>query len=285
LDGPKILAASMSVPQPRGPSKAPWQYHSRSDLHSKVAVWGVIFDLLQQSRVLRQHAATGKVVFGVNHEMRDFQSGRKKDLDLVIARPSAPVTASKSRTLEDLAKKYNVVLTPPQLALLGQLPPLYEGPVGAVLVALEAKAAMTAFSKAQPRLYDELNSSHLTVHGASQGALAVGLAMINASKTFVSPIRNKMPPTPGHVVDASVHDQPGDAARCIAKVRELPRRTRTTGEGYDGLGVVVVSATNDGTSPVQVLTTTPAPQRGDILFYDNMVTRVAHEYDTAFRSI
>jgi len=35
--GPEILVASMTVPQPRGPSRQLWQYHSRSDVHSKVA--------------------------------------------------------------------------------------------------------------------------------------------------------------------------------------------------------------------------------------------------------
>jgi uncharacterized RmlC-like cupin family protein len=39
--------------------------------------------------------------------------------------------------------------------------------VGAVLIALEAKACMTAHVKALPRLYDELNSSHQCVHGSS----------------------------------------------------------------------------------------------------------------------
>src|ERR671932_760620 len=101
----------MSVPQPRGPSKVPWQYHSRSDLHSKVACWGVLFDLLQQSRVLRGHAQSGKVIFGVNHELRDFGTGRKKKLDLVIARPTDPPEAF---TLGDLADQWHVELTTAQ---------------------------------------------------------------------------------------------------------------------------------------------------------------------------
>src|SRR5689334_13896224 len=108
MDGPGILVASMSIPQPRGRSRALWQYHSRSDLHSKVACWGVLFDLLQQSRLLRRHAQSGKVVFGVNHELRDFGTGRRKKLDLVIARPSDMPT---SFTLSDLADDWHVDLT------------------------------------------------------------------------------------------------------------------------------------------------------------------------------
>jgi hypothetical protein len=54
MDGPGILVASMSVPQPRGRSKAPWQYHSRSDLHSRVACWGVLFDLICRTLTARE---------------------------------------------------------------------------------------------------------------------------------------------------------------------------------------------------------------------------------------
>jgi hypothetical protein len=270
----------MSVPQPRGQSQTPWQYHSRSDLHSKVACWGVLFDLLQQSRVLRHHAQSGKVIFGVNFELRDFSTGRKKKLDLVIARPSAPVTATYD--LADLATEWHVVLTRAQSHALTQLPPLFAGDPGAVLMALEAKAAMTAHQRAEPRLYDELNSSHLTVHGASRQALAVGLVIVNVSTTFVSPDLNK---TPGASRVVSQHTQPAAAAGVIRKVREIPRRAGTQGEGYDGLGVVVVSSTNDGLTPVKLVTAPPSPPRGDVLHYDTMVTRVVNEYDTTFRHI
>ena len=37
---------------------------------------------------------------------------------------------------------------------------------------------MTAHTRALPRLYDELNSSHLCVHGASRQALAIGFVVI-----------------------------------------------------------------------------------------------------------
>ena len=66
------------------------------------------------------------------------------------------------------------------------------GPVGNVLVALEAKACMTKFASSRPRLYDELNSSHLTIHGASAQAAAAALVMINLSPEFISPERNKV---------------------------------------------------------------------------------------------
>lgn len=269
----------MSVPQPRGASKTLWQYHSRSDLHSKVACWAVLFDLLHQSALMRKHAMQGKIIFGVNHKLTDFHTGKEKDLDLVIARPDGDAT---KHTLADLAAEYRVVLTAAQQARLQSLPDVFRAPVGATLVALEAKAAMTEHIKALPRFYDELNSSHQIVHGASSNALAVGLAMVNASPTFISPDRNKVTGAPQVVTK---HDQPRVATATVNMVRnKLPRRSGASGVGYDGLAIVVVSAANDGT-PVTVVTGPPAPPSGDIFHYDNMVTRVANEYDTAFKSI
>ncbi len=65
---------------------------------------------------------------------------------------------------------------------------------------------------------------------------------------------------------------------------KLPRRSSGSGVGYDGLAIIVVSAANDGT-PVRLVTSPPAPPPADIFHYDNMVTRVANEYDTTFRNI
>jgi len=280
MHGPEILVASMSEPRPRGRSGETWQYHSRSDHHSKVACWGVFFDMLRTSALLSEHAHAGKVIFGVNFEMRDFSTGRKKNLDLVIARPSGDETTER-RTLAGLAAHWGVVLNRPQEAELAGLPDIGEGTLAGsgVLVALEAKAAMTAHSKARPRLYDELNSSHLTVHGASNQALAVGLVMVNESDTFISPERQT-----GARDVVSHHAQPADAESIIRKIEEIPRRASPAHHGFDGLGIVVVDAANDGT-PVQLVAQRPAPQPGDVFYYDDMLSRVSNEYDTRFAAI
>lgn len=278
MDGPSILAASLSVPNVTDSAGRHWQYHSRSDQHSKIACWAVLFDLLQQSAAMRGHAASGKVIFGVNFEMHDFTTGRKKKLDLVIARPAGSV--GKPKTLQSLADAWHVVLDPAQQARLHGLPSLGEGKVGAVLMALEAKASMTEHIKARPRLYDELNSSHLTTHGASSQALAVGFVMVNVSATFISPGRQ----VAGQGPVVSRHTQPRAAEGVVAKVHEIPRRSGPGSNGYDGLAIVAIECVNDG-SPVRVVTAPPAPRVGDIYHYDNMVTRVANEYDTTFRGI
>lgn len=285
MEGPSILVATMSIPMPRGQTGAIWQYHSRSDHHSKVACWGVLFDLLHQSRLLRQHASQRKVILGVHFTLRDFATGRKKVLDLVIARPT-PEGGMRQRSLIDLAREWNIQLTPAQSTAVATLPTLHGGPVGAVLMALEAKAAMTEHRKAAPRLYDELNSSHLTVHGASRQALAIGLVVVNVAPIFISPSRNRnTSPSAGATSVVSTHAQPAAAESIIAKVREIPRRRGTQTEGYDGLGVIVVDAVNDNASPVRLVTGPPGLAPGDVLHYDTMITRTAHEYDVNFANI
>lgn len=279
MEGPSILSASLSASRVRDRDGRLWQYHPRSDLHSKVACWGALFDLLAQSALLRRHATEGRVIFGINFEMRDFATGRKKKLDLVVARPSGSFEGAQ-KTLGSLAAAWSIVLDPAQRQRLADVPSLHEGVVGAVLIALEAKASMTAHTKARPRLYDELNSSHLTVHGASRQALAVGFVMVNFATTFLSPGLQRDSETP--VI--SRHLQPRDAGGVIEKVREIPRRVGPTGSGYDGLAIVGVECVNDGT-PVNITTQPPAPQPGDIYHYDTMITRVANEYDTTFSGI
>ena len=110
---------------------------------------------------MRRHASAGKIVVGVNHTMTDYATGRKKDLDLVIARPSgAPTT---DRMFSNLAERYGLDLNHNESRALAGLPELPIAPVGAVLVALEAKACMTAHVKSLPRVYDELNTSNLEI--------------------------------------------------------------------------------------------------------------------------
>jgi hypothetical protein len=280
VHGPAILVDALSRATVDDKYKNVWQYHPRSDHHSKVACWGIAFDLLATSRLLQRHARDGKVVFGVNHKMIDYATNREKKLDLVVARPDG---RPGSTSLATLADKNDIRLTDEQRRVFEALPPLWLAPVGAVLVALEAKAAMTAHTRARPRLYDELNSSHLCVHGASRQALAIGFVMINASPLFVSPDMNKR--------DLAVYErvvnqepQPVSLERTMAKVAEIPRRSSNRDNGFDGIGIVVLNGVNDG-NPFTLVTAPPAPQPGDSFHYDSMITRMANEYDTTFSAI
>lgn len=283
MDGPSILARTLTEPGKSDRFGNVWQYHSRSDRHSKVACWGILFDTLQQSALLRHHVETGRVVFGVNQEMRDFHTNRKKNLDLVIATPGGPSASTRPVTLADLAIRWSIRLTEAQRRVLDLLPPISEGPTGMVLAALEAKACMTAHIKALPRLFDELNSSHATVHANTNRALAVGFAMANLSPTFISTDLNKFSLRESTAI-VSEHRQPLWAERTIDKLRDIPRRSTHEGFGFDAFGIVVVDAANDG-SPITVVGRPPAPQPADVDHYNQMIYRLVHGYDTAFSAI
>lgn len=282
--GPKLLVASM-VPRAAGFKHGNrWQYHSRSDHHSKVACWGLLFDLLRHCPLLRQHASDGLVGYGINHEMRDFRTGRKKNLDLVICRPrGGGWSGAPAPTFADQAREIGVALDARATEELAKLPTLPEMPVGAVHLALEAKACMTEFIKAKPRLFDELNSSHAAIHGNSPHTIAAGLAMVNLASEFISPGRNDFDLSTRSPI-ITKHVQPRHAADVIAKLRELPRRSRDGEEGYDALGIIVVDCRNDG-SPVRLVSLPPAPQLGDTDHYEMTVHRLAQLYEQKYRAI
>jgi hypothetical protein len=281
MHGPEILVRSLSRPTVTDVYGNAWQYHSRSDTHSKIACWALLFDLIQTCPLLLDHIRTGKVGFGINHEMRDFKTARKKNLDLVLCTPGTG--ASDALDFVALAETYRVHLTPTELSALQTLPTLRRVPVGSVHVALEAKACMTEHIKALPRLYDELNSSHLAIHGAADFAIAAGFAVVNIAATFVSPGRNKHFVADGDLAVTS-HRQPDVTVRTIEKLKEIPRRTQQGTEGFDALGIVVMEMRNDG-SPVRIVNEAPAPTPHDVLHYDQMIRRIASLYATKFGNV
>lgn len=279
LYGPSILARTLSQSTRTDRFGNAWQYHSRSDHHSKVAFWSILFDLISSTPLLRKHIESGQVFFGIIHEMRDFALDRKKDLDLVICTPNGP---PEGQDFADLAKHYQILLEGPEAEALSVLPTLRRAPVGSVLIALEAKACMTAHQRALPRLYDELNSSHLAVHGASEHAIAAGFVMVNIADEYLSPDLNKK--NRAKDPEWSFHKQPRDASLAIEKAAQLPRRSKVGEHGYDALGLLVVDLKNDG-SQVSIHARPPAPQRGEIFHYDSMITRLASHYATRFKDI
>jgi hypothetical protein len=272
MHGPDILAHSLSVPAVRSSAGPSWQYHNRSDRHSKIACWGIVLDLLLNCPLLRRHVGNGRVFFGINHEMRDFQQNRKKDLDVVLC--TAGSGNAPAETLRSKAADYAIALDSSEEGLLNGLPELSRKPVGSVLVALEAKACMTAHQKALPRLYDELNSSHLTVHGATDEAIAAGFVMVNAATSFISPTKGAVP---------NLHRQPFATEIVKSKVAELPRRSAVGRAGFDALAVVVVDCQNDG-SPVSLVPSL-SPPVGDSFNYESMIHRLAQLYATRFHHL
>lgn len=285
MRGQQIIARTLSIPAVADKFGNRWQYHSRSDRHSKVACWAILFDLLQSSSLLQQHVEAGKVTFGINRQLNDWETGKKKDLDLVVARASSSEAhgVSNSFDLNTLAEQYELDLTEGDREVLAELPVAPSGRAGStVLIALEAKACMTAHIKALPRLYDELTSSHSIVHGDSHNALSVGFVMVNHAETFLSPGRNQRA-LADYPADVSMHRQPHDTKRTLDKLQEIRRRggSSAAGGGFDAMGIMLVTMTNDG-SPVTVVTDPPAPEPSSSYHYDQMISRAAHRYDSNF---
>lgn len=280
--GPGILARFLEVAAPPDRYGHAWQYNSQSDRHSKVGCWAVALDLLVECPLLRQHASEGKVILGVNHPMLDFVNNREKALDLVIAKPSGPVGPSAD-TFKGLVHRFGIILNEGVSAALDSVPDIAIAGVGAPLIALEAKATMTAHSAAKPRLYDELSSSHQAVHGASASAIAIGYVQINAAEKFASSVSNRyswdlMPPT------INQHKQPKAVLDVLQKIEQLPRRSGAGGIGFDGIGVTVLDLENMG-GPVTVVKGPPAPQPGNAFHYETMIVRMATEYSSRFANI
>ena len=293
MHGPNILARTLSVATTGAGSKPfaygnSWQYHSQSDRHSKIACWGLTLDLMSRCSLLRDHVSAGKVGLGINHELRDFRNNKKKNLDLVLCRVGLDNEKGGSKAgvrgavdFAGLASAYGLQLSAVEQRALADLPQLPIAGVATVLVATEAKAAMTAFLKARPRLKDELTSSHQTIHGDNESAIAAGLVLINGAATFVSPNLNK------HNLDrvtpvVSRHRQPADAEKVVSGLRDIQRRSAPSDAGFDALGVVVVNCRNDG-SPIALVTAhPPAPTPADDFDYARFVDRVAHLYATRF---
>lgn len=260
-----------------------WQYHSRSDAHSKAACWAIIFDLLDHCPLLREHAEKGRVGFGINHEMRDFRMNRKKNLDLVICTPLHP-GEQKAPTFSDLVDIYGIGLTSEEATFLANFPVLSKTTVGSVLLALEAKACMTEHIKARPRLYDELSSSFQTILGDTKNAIAAGFVAINAADTFISPLRNQKVNEDAEI-ETSNHSQPSAATKVLEKIRELPRRSGEDDLGYDAIGVVFLNCRNDGSEITVEAKLTDGTEVDPILSYPSMIARISQIYASRFRML
>lgn len=272
--GPTILARTMSVATKRGKDARAWQYHSRSDGHSKVACWTVLFDLLCECNVLRKHAEIGLIGFGINHVM---VGPINKTLDLVVT--IVPPNRRKARRLNlvDVAGKYGIPLTAKEREVLDALPVVENDAktdVSEVAIALEAKACMTEHLKSMPRLHAEILATGYLARQAAPRCITVSYSMVNAAETFVSP---------SGMGSINRHDQPQDAARVVSMLRTaLPLAKNMRDLGFDAIGTTVVDCRNDG-SPVTLVSGAPAPLTSEHHHYERMIRSICAEYRSRFQ--
>jgi hypothetical protein len=274
MKGPVILARTMSVPTSRGRSERKWQYHSRSDTHSKVACWGLLFDLLQECDVFRRHAEEGRIGFGINHVM---VGPINKTLDLVVTRVPPKRRSARRPTFVSLIDTYGIVLDETERGLLRALP-VIESDVGTedvseVVIAVEAKACMTEHSKSLPRLHAEILATGYLAKRAQPRCITASLSMVNAAASFV---------TPSGLAKLNFHSQPEDAAKVVQMLsRAIPLARDVPAIGYDVVGVSVIACRNDG-SAVHLITTPPAPDIGSHINYERMLRNLCSEYRARF---
>jgi len=282
MHGEKIFVRTLSSNETRDKFGNTWQYHSRSDYHSKVISWCVFFDHFLHSKLLRKHFQGEQIGFGINHEIHDFQNNRKKDLDMVICTPSGEFDSKRS--FVQLYQDYGIALTYKELNALESLPAVERCDVASPLIAIEAKACMTAHSKACPRLYDELASSFQVINGGTNDTIAAAHVTINLSNSFISADRNKKNLDEGEA-EVTEHKQPNDAKKVYNKIKELKRRSSPSDSGYDAVGVSLIKLKNDD-SPVTVHS-----EFGDktgldpIMTYDNFIDRLSVIYAQRFAGL
>jgi len=228
-----------------------YHYHPRSDAHSIALCTFLWQDLLEGCPVLRAQAESGQVICGINVRFVWPTTGKTKTLDLAIGPPVAPPPA-------------------------GETAPVVNAKLADVFLACEAKSVMTEHGKSQPRVYDELSSSHEIVHQGNQETIAAGLTVVNICATFVSPLRQKAPGTP-HV---SQHKQPQAAGRMVEHLRGLPIRDAVGQVGFDAYATIVLSCDNQNAAVVW--TDPPAPQPGDRDHYGTFLESISRFYSERF---
>ncbi len=251
MDAPKDFAAWLTAHEHSDPHYGwVYRYHSRSDAHSIALCKLIAADLLNTCEVLRNHAIADKIVYRINAR-HAFPNGKTKTLDLAIGTP---------RSLHEGER------------LAGAI---HVGDIDRVLMACEAKTCMTEHGKSQPRIFDELGSSHEIVHQGDREAIAAGVTVVNIASTFVSPLRQR-----GGQLHVSEHKQPHAAQRMVNHLRGLPIRDSVDGIGFDAYATIVVDCDNQG--PVSLWTDPPAPQPSDRDHYPAFVTRIAEAYSRRF---
>jgi hypothetical protein len=251
MDAPERFAAWLTAHEHKDPVYGwVYRYHSRSDAHSIALCKLVLEDLVGACRALRQRALADELVYGINAR-HTFPNGKKKTLDLAIG------------TIKSIRGETRFVNT------------IFPGEIDRVLISCEAKTVMTEHGKSQPRVFDELGSSHEIVHQGDREAIAAGITVVNIAQTFVSPLRQK-----SAELHVSKHRQPQAAERMVNHLRGLSIRDRVDRAGFDAYATIVVDCDNQG--PASLWSDPPAPQPGDRDHYQQFLSRLASAFSKRF---
>ena len=250
MNAPERFAAWLSTAEHRDRRFGHlYRYHPRSNAHSIALCRYILDDLLNHCLTLQAQAASGEVAYGINLAHVWPTTQKAKNLDLAIGRPGTRILLGKMVEVKALTE---------------------------VFLACEAKSAMTEHVKSQPRVYDELSSSHEIVHQGRPDAIAAGITVVNIATTFVSPTRQ----TSAAQLHFSAHTQPDVTERMVRHLRGLPIREELGQVGFDAYCTCVVDCDNQAGA---TLWQGPlAPQPGERDHYDTFITRLARFYTERF---
>jgi len=231
-----------------------YAYHPRSDAHSIELCYLVLEDLVARCQPLLEQGKRSRVAYGIN-AAHTWADGKSKTLDFAVGIP---------KTIDSRPNR------------IAGVPRAME--FSDVLISCEAKAVMTEHGKSQPRVFDELSSSHAIVHRGRSDAIAAGITVVNIASTFVSPTRNQF--SRRRKVFISHHKQPDVTANMVKHLRGLAIRDAIGVIGFDAYCTVVVECDNQGHGTLWM--SPPAPQPGDLDHYETFISRLARFYTERF---
>lgn len=266
--GPGILVRTLSVPTQRGSSRRAWQYHPRSDVHSKVACWTLLLDCLLSCDALYEDARAGRIGFAINHEM---VGPINKTLDVVLLRvPRNRAPGKTRRTFLEVGLHYGIVLSPDELTQVAELGHVFEDTnedVSEVAIAVEAKACMTKHVGALPRLHAEILATGYLAKRAAPQCTVVSYTLVNAASTFLSESKTE------HM------RQPESAASVLKMLDQAVPLCRDHHGllGYDAVGALSIECQNDG-SAVVLATGDAAPPKSSQIHYERMLRQICAAY-------
>jgi hypothetical protein len=225
-------------------------YHPRSDKHSNSLAECVVADLVQFCPAIRSKAAAGELVYDLNFTLTAGTS--EWNSDLVLGAPPLGETVVPSG-----------------------IPGIHQASPSLVEIAIEIKSVMTEHRKAVKNRKRDLEAHHEHVHNYRNDAIAGGILVINAAKTFQSPLRPAV----------TVHKSPDLlVTHCLNELRAVAVRGGNRGYGLDAKCGIVVDCDNVNRKRCEYVVGIPAPVVGDPLHYDAFIRTICELYSKRFGS-
>jgi len=197
---------------------------------------------------IASHAASGQLVYRINYKLQIGNDSWNTDLAIGTP-PHSGIPPNANR-----------------IAGMPEATPVH------VRIAVEAKAVMTKHSGARRNRKRDLEAHHDHVHRYRRETVAAGLTMVNAARTFYSPV-----PPPG------VRDHGPNAAQGVINVmRGVTRSSGLGTPGLEAIGLLVVDMDNVNLPTTHYVTRAPAPRPGDPLHWDTFIEDICASYAARF---